>query len=176
MQFVIPEKAVTHFHLREGDRVGDFGAGSGFFIPALSRAVGASGSVYAFEIQKQLIESIDARTREEHLKNVHVVWCDIEEAGGCKADDEGLDAGVLANTLFQMDNRTQALTEVARLLRKGAKLFVLDWSESFNGLGPSSEQVITRDGAQKLVEENGFSFVREFEAGEHHYGLAFQKA
>lgn len=175
MQFVIPERVVSHFHLREGDLVGDFGAGSGFFIPTLSRAVGESGKIYAFEIQKQLIEKISSEAEKGRLTNVHVVWCDIEEAGGCKADDAGLDAGVLANTLFQMEDKKQALTEIGRLLRAGGKLFVIDWSESFDGLGSVPEAVVSKEDARELIESCGFKHVRDFEAGEHHYGLAFQK-
>ena len=30
-RFVVPEVVSTHFHLKEGDIVADFGAGSGFF-------------------------------------------------------------------------------------------------------------------------------------------------
>ena len=39
-RFVIPEKVVTHFHIRKGDRVADYGAGSGYFIKILSKLVG----------------------------------------------------------------------------------------------------------------------------------------
>ncbi len=84
MDFVIPENAVTHFHLREGDVIGDLGAGSGFFEKALSRAVGPSGRVFAFEIQRPLVERLSEMVRREHLGNVEVLWCDIESPEGCK--------------------------------------------------------------------------------------------
>lgn len=175
MRFVIPEHAVSHFHLREGDAVGDFGAGAGYFTKALSQAVGGTGVVYAFEIQKQLTEKLADLARTEHLSNVEIVWGDIEAQSGCKIPDGRLDAGVLVNALFQMEDKEAALREIARLIRPGGKLFVLDWSESFSGMGPQPGDVLTPDAARTLAEGAGFTFERDFPAGEHHYGLAFRR-
>lgn len=174
MQFVVPERAVTHFHLREGDVVGDFGAGSGFFEKALSRAVGETGTVYAFEIQKTLIERIAETTRRERLDNVNVLWCDIEQPDGCKLQTGILDVGLLANALFQFQHKEGALGEMRRLLRSGGKFIVIDWSESFGGMGPQESDVVTEADAKALIERHGFRFERSFPVGSHHYGLAFR--
>lgn len=174
-RFVVPEKAATHFHLRDGDAVGDFGAGSGFFLSALARLVGPDGRVYAFEIQKNMVETLGEMARRNHLGNVEVLWCDIEAANGTKMKDGALDAGVLVNVLFQMEAKDAALTEIARTLRSGAKLFIIDWSESFGGLGPHPSQVVTADDAKAFAESAGLIFERSFDAGDHHYGLAFRK-
>ncbi|MBI4086555.1 methyltransferase domain-containing protein [Candidatus Kaiserbacteria bacterium] len=172
MQFVVPENVATHFHLRDGDAVGDFGAGSGFFEKALSKMVGKTGKVYVCEIQKALIERIASLLDSEKIDNAEVLWCDIETPDGCKLKDGILDAGILSNTLFQLDNKASALEEIRRLLRKGGKFFVLDWSDKAPGIGPAA--VVPEDKAQALVEQHHFRFVRSFPAGEHHYGLAFQ--
>jgi len=60
-------------------------------------------------------------------------------------------------------------------LRSGGKFFVIDWTESFAGMGPHPEQVILMADAINLFEANGFVFEREYPAGDHHYGLAFRK-
>lgn len=175
MGFVVPENAVTHFHLREGDRVGDFGAGSGHFIRPLSKAVGSEGRVFAIDIQKQLVENIANMARSEHLKNVEVLWGDIEAEGGIKLTDGTLDAGMLSNTLFQIEDKQTSLSEMARVLRKGGKFFVIDWTESFNHMGPEPDAIVSEEDVKNLLIECGFSFERTFEAGEHHYGLAFRR-
>ena len=64
--FVTPEIVVSHFHIREGDVVADFGAGSGYYTPELSRRVG-NGRVYACEIQKALVEKVGALALGSHL-------------------------------------------------------------------------------------------------------------
>lgn len=174
-RFVVPETVATHFHLREGDVVADFGAGSGHFISVLSRLVGHEGRVYACEIQRNLVEAMGELARAQHLSNVDVLWCDVESTAGTKLQDAVLDAGILVNTLFQLEDKNAALREIFRTLRSGGKLFVIDWTESFAGMGPHTDQVVDEVAAKALVETHGFVYERAFDAGDHHYGLTFRK-
>jgi len=174
-RFVVPEVVSTHFHIKEGDIVADFGAGSGFFLKILSKAVGSEGRVYACEIQKHLVEKIGEFIRLNNLSNVHPLWCDLEEINGIKINDNSLDAGLLVNTLFQFEKKEAAIKEIRRTLRQGGVLHVIDWSESFGGLGPRPQDVITKDRAIALFESLEFMLEREYEAGDHHYGFAVRK-
>lgn len=174
-RFIHPEIVTSHFHLRPGDKVGDFGAGAGNFSAALSRLVGQEGKVYASEIQKNLVDTLSDRIKRDHLGNVEVVWGDVEELGGTKIEDEVLDAAIIVNTLFQMEERDMAVKEIARTLRSGGKFFIIDWSESWGGLGPQPGDVLSERDAKDLAETAGLTFERSFDAGQHHYGLAFRK-
>lgn len=174
-RFVVPSIVATHFHLRPGDVVADFGAGSGYFIETLASLVGPEGRVYACEIQKQLVEKIGDLARSKGLSQVQPLWSDLEEIGGSKVPDGVLDAAIMVNTYFQFDDRTIALQEVIRTLRSGGKFFLIDWSESFGGLGPQPSQVVSAVTAQAEAETAGFMFERAFDAGDHHYGLLFKK-
>ena len=51
-------------HLREGDVAVDFTMGNGHDTEFLSKTVGATGHVYAFDIQKQAVESTARRLAE----------------------------------------------------------------------------------------------------------------
>ena len=174
MRFVVPDEVVAHMHVREGDVVADFGAGSGYFIPALAEAVGPEGKVYACEIQKQLVETIGEIARDKGYANVDPLWCDLEAIQGTKLVDDTVDVGLLVNTLFQLEDKTTALNELTRVLRPGAKLFVVDWSESWQGLGPTDDHVVREADAKALFESAGFTFERTIASGAHHYGLAFR--
>ncbi len=174
-RFVLPDVVVTQFLLKPGDKVADFGAGSGYFIPALAKAVTPAGRVFACEIQQVLIEKLGSFARSQGLSNVDPLWCDIDAPGGIKIPDRTLDAGVLVNTLFQLENKAAAITEIGRTMRPGAMLYVIDWSDSFGGLGPSLSDIVSPEAAIALCEANGFLYEREYPAGGHHYGLAFRK-
>jgi len=173
--FVVPEIAITHFHIRAGDLVADFGSGSGFFLPALSKAVGTDGRVFACEIQRPLVEKIGDFIRTEHLSNVQPLWCDLEEEHGIKINSGELDAGILVNTLFMIEDKEIAITEMARTVRSGGKFLVIDWTESFAGMGPQAASVVTAEMATDIFESHGFVLENEFPTGGHHYGLAFRK-
>ncbi len=174
-RFVVPDVAATHFHLREGDVVADFGAGSGYFIPTLARLVGSTGRVYACEIQRNLLDKIGDLARSNGLAQVQPLWADVEVIGGSKIPDGALDVALMVNTYFQFEARATALAEVARTLRSGGKFFLIDWSDSFGGLGPQPAQVVPQAVAQAETESCGFVFEHSFDAGDHHYGLAFRK-
>jgi SAM-dependent methyltransferase len=173
--FVVPDIVATHFHLREGDLVADFGSGGGFFMSVLSRAVGNDGRVFACEIQRALVEKLGLQARAAGLLNVYPLWCDLEEENGIKISTGELDAGILVNTLFMIEDKTTSIKEMARTIRRGGKFFVIDWSESFSGMGPHKDQVVKAEQAIALLENNGFVLETEYPAGGHHYGLAFRK-
>ncbi len=174
MVFMVPDATATHFHVRPGERVADLGAGSGHFVKALSRLVGPSGKVYAVEIQRNLAEAISDMARKERLSNVESLWGDLEEDGGIKLADGTLDATLFSNTLSLVEDRTSALCEAKRVLRKGGKLLVIEWADGSGGLGPSLDLLIMEENMKKMGEESGFIFERNFPAGDHHYGLSFR--
>lgn len=174
-RFVQPSVVTSHFHLREGDVVADYGAGSGFYTEALSQAVGHSGKVFACEIQKELVERIGDLVRSRGLSNVDVKWCDIEDPAGVPIADGQLDVAVLINTFFQFENKATGLQEIMRTLRPGGKFILIDWSDSFGGVGPHPNDVVIEDSARAYAESAGFVYERSFDAGDHHYGLAFRK-
>lgn len=175
MRFVEPAVVCSQFHLRPGDVVADFGAGTGFFLTPLSQAVGSEGVVYALEIQKNLVAAMGEQVRRDNLGNVRVLWADLEEPQGSTLSAGALDVVVIVNTFFQFDEKPAVLDEAYRTLRSGGKLFVIDWSESFGNLGPEPAAVVPATTARHLVEQQGFVFERDFPAGDHHYGLAFRK-
>lgn len=174
-RFVDPTVVVTHFHLHEGDVVADFGAGSGGFMKPLSGLVGKGGVVYMCEVQKQLVDALGVQAQGMPFRNVRAIWGDIEVLGGTKIRDASLDAVVVSNTLFQVEDKNGLFAEIARVLRNGGKLFVIEWSESFSGIGPHRDQVVTETETKMYAEKAGFTYERSFPAGEHHYGIAFRK-
>ena len=153
----------------------DFGAGSGFFLKPLSRAVGDAGIVYALEIQKTLVESLGVLINRENLGNVRPLWCDIEKLGGSKLPDSGVDVVILANTLFQVEEHSAVVAEIHRVLRSGGKAVVIDWTESWGGLGPQPSDIVSQETTEQLFEQAGFTTEGTFDAGDHHYGVAFRK-
>jgi arsenite methyltransferase len=175
MAFMSPETIVSQFHLRPGDRTTDLGAGSGHSLQALSRAVGDRGRVFAIEIQRPLAEALTERARKERLSNVEVIWGDIEKLHGTKIADQSLDSVILMNVLSMLENREGALGECARILKQGGKVHVVDWTDSFGGLGPIAPMIVTEAAARALFEKHDFAYERSYPAGDHHYGMSFRK-
>ncbi len=173
--FSDPQKNVEQFTPKLGSLVADLGSGSGHYSLALARAVGDKGKVYSIDIQKDLLAKLKNEANQTGLFNIEVIWGDVEKIGGSRVKSEFLDGAVVSNLLFQVTDKETLIKEAYRLLKKDGRIMVIDWSDSFGGLGPHREAVITKEKARELFEQSGFVFDREIQAGEHHYGLIFRK-
>ena len=173
MAFADPQQNISNFHLKEGMKVADFGAGVGAYSFALAKRVGGKGRVYAIDVQKDLINKLRNDARAQNLYNVEVVWGNLDEPNGTKLASQSVDAVLISNVLFQSEHRQAMLLEAKRVLKPGGELMIIDWSGSFGGIGPAPDHIIPQPKTQEMAESAGFKFANSFFAGEHHYGLLF---
>ncbi|OGJ11238.1 hypothetical protein A2565_00835 [Candidatus Nomurabacteria bacterium RIFOXYD1_FULL_36_19] len=157
----------------EGMRVADFGAGTGAYSLASSRHVGHTGHVYAVEVQKGLVKKLESEIKEWKVSNVECIWGNIEKLHGTKIADHSMDAVIVANVLFQAEDKIGLIDEASRILKNGGKVLFIDWASSFSGMGPSEEHVVLPNVATDLFTKRGFKFVEKITTNEHHYGIIF---
>lgn len=173
--FAHPPRNVQALGIEPGMSVADFGSGSGAYVMLIAEALAGTGHVYACDIQKDLLRRTYNDAHKIGHKNVKVLWGDLERPGGSKLADESQDLVLVSNLLFQVENKDAVLAEAARVLRKGGRIAVIDWTDSFGGMGPTKEMVFKKEWALEAAKEAGLELKKEFEAGAHHYGLIFKK-
>lgn len=172
--FAHPHRNVAALGIQPGMKVADFGAGSGAYVHAIAEALSGSGTVYAIDVQKDLLRRIKNDSTKRGHHNVEVVWADLEKSGSSKIREHVLDIVLISNLLFQLENQKVVFAEAHRILKKGGRLVVIDWSDSFGGVGPIKSHVVKKDEVLSLAKQAGFELAREFAAGAHHYGLVFR--
>lgn len=176
MAFSNPELIIRNAGIFDGMAVADFGCGVGYYTFPLARKVGDGGRVYAIDIQRGLIEALKRSADAGGYRMIDCIVGDIDEPGGTKLKDGVADIVVLANVLSQVDDLPALAAEARRVLAKGGRALVVDWNDSFGGVGPHPEDVVARKEADGLFRDAGFSFERAIpDAGDHHYGLVYSK-
>lgn len=146
--------AVAVADVREGQRVLDIAGGTGDLARAFARRVGASGLVVHTDINEAML-----RTGRDRLLDLGVALptaiCDAEVLPFPAAT---FDLVTVAFGLRNMTHKEQALAEMARVLKPGGRLMVLEFSKvakplekvydwySFNIL-PRLGQWVAGDGA-----------------------------
>lgn len=166
--FSDPASNLAKLGLNDGMKVADIGAGSGFYAIEAARRVGASGKVFAIDVQKELLERMRNAGLAQRLNNIEAVWANAEKIGGTKLKEGAVDRVIASNVLFQIEKPDDFALEMKRILKQGGKILIVDWSE-VSTLGPKN--LFPSQKAQTLFEKNGFALEQAFNAGDHHYGL-----
>ncbi len=173
--FAHPPRNVGAMDIQPGMIVADFGSGSGAYVLAIAERLAHAGHVYAIDVQQDLLRRIKNESHKRGYKNVEIVWSDLERPYGSKIADNHADRVLISNLLFQLDDKDVLFSEAYRILKPDGLLAVVDWSESFGGMGPHKSAVVKKEKALSCAEKAGFEPVREFDAGAHHYGLIYKK-
>src|SRR5690242_7097773 len=153
--------AVAVLRPRAGERLLDVATGSGDLAAPLARAVGPRGEVWATDINRRMLE----RGRDRLLDDGRVVpamQCDAERLPfptGC------FDGVTVAFGLRNMTHKEAALAEMARVLKPGGRLVVLEFSKVWAPLARAydaySFQVLPWLGARVAGNADAYRYLAE---------------
>jgi ubiquinone/menaquinone biosynthesis C-methylase UbiE len=169
--FTDPVKNLKTLGLRENEIVADLGAGTGFYSVAAGALV-PRGKVYAVELQKDFLDKIKNKIKEAHLGNVEIIWGNIEKLGGTKIGNSVVDVAISSNVLFQVEDKEKFIEEIKRILKPNGRVLLIDWSEMSI---MKNAIIVPKDKMRALFEKKGFIWVRDIDAGAHHYGIILRR-
>ena len=122
--------AVSVARPRQGERVLDVAAGSGDLAAALCRKVLPGGEVWITDINRRMLERGRDRLLDDGLA-VPAVQCDAERLPFPSA---WFDCVTVGFGLRNMTRKDHALAEMARVLKPGGRLVVLEFSKVWKPL------------------------------------------
>ena len=147
-----PAEVVRFLDLGAGQVVADIGAGTGYFLPYLSKTAGAAGRVLALDVEPNMVEYMKQRSKKSGLANV--------ESRVVATDDPGLAPGsvdhiLIVNTWHHIDDRASYAGKLARSLRPAGTLLIVDFTLE-SDQGPPKEHRLTAEQVVKELEAGGF--------------------
>ena len=173
--FLDPEKIIDHIDIRPGMRVADFGCGHGYYAIPIAKRVGDSGKVYAFDVQQTAVDALRTHAQAQRLGTIEVRRVNLEKPGATGLADGAVHLVLIANILFQAEDRHSLLEEAIRILARDGSIALIEWGKEGGPLGPPVHLRVSQEEIKNMMEENGFHKEREFNAGEWHYGIIFKK-
>ena len=166
---------VAAAHVQPGSIVADVGAGTGLFVPMLSRAVGPRGQVIAVDIVPDFLEHIEERAAAAGLENVGTVLCTERSI---ELPRESVDLAFLCDVYHHFEYPSDTLASIHRALQPGGTLIVIEFERIE---GESSDWILehVRAGREVFAAEilaAGFELFEEVDLGmDDTYFLRFRK-
>jgi predicted methyltransferase len=119
-----PSKALAALELKPGMVVADIGAGSGYYTSRMAKLVGATGRVYATDIQPGMIELLNRRIQAEGLTNVTPVLGAMEDP---KLPNASIDLAIMVDVYHEMQNPQVFLQKLRPVFRPGGRLVLVEF-------------------------------------------------
>jgi predicted methyltransferase len=149
-----PEEIVAALALEPSHTVVDLGAGTGYLVPALSRAVGPSGTVLAADVEPAMLEFLSGAAEKEGWGNVRTHALSPDDPA---LDPGSVDAIVTLNVWHHVGDREAYARKLRAALRPGGVFVVVDFlKEETEGFGPPLSMRLTAEEVKRELEAGGF--------------------
>jgi ubiquinone/menaquinone biosynthesis C-methylase UbiE len=131
-----PDQIMDKLLIAEGSAVADLGAGGGWFTIRLANRVGPNGTVYAEDVQSQMIDAITRRTARAGLKQVKPVL-------GTASDPRLpalVDAVLIVDAYHEFEHPVVMLGNLAKALKPNGRIGIVEFKKDGLGPGPPMEE------------------------------------
>jgi len=155
-----PAQVLRLLAVEAGMTVVDLGAGTGYFLPHLAKAVGDDGTVLALDVEPNMVAHMKDRMEQ-------VGFDDVVTAREVAPDDPELDPGsvdriLVVDTWHHLGDREAYAARLRRALRPGGQLLVVDFTEDAPR-GPPKVHRLTAPAVAAELEAAGFPEVQVVE-------------
>jgi len=120
----MPDAMVAIMGLEDGDVVADIGAGSGFFTRRMARLVAPTGTVYAVDIQPEMLEILQGYVEEEGITGVVPVLGEFDDP---KLPEGEIDWILLVDVYHEFGNHEAMLTKMREALKPDGRVALLEY-------------------------------------------------
>jgi arsenite methyltransferase len=154
-----PDKVIAALNLHPGEIIADLGSGGGYFTFKLAKAVAPSGKVYAVDVDKDMIELISKRLKEESGNNVETILATPTDP---RLPQTGVDLVFTVNTYHHIADRSAYFANARKYLRPGGRIAIIDldrraWLEGLLGHYTPSETI------KREMEQAGYTLQQQLD-------------
>lgn len=135
--------------LKPGMAIADVGAGTGIYEPVFSKAVGASGKVYAVDISKPLLAFIEKSMKEAGIANVTTV---VSADRSINLPPGSVDVVFTSDVYHHFEYPQAILADIRRALKDGGQFIVVDY-DRIPGVTPPARLEHVRTDKKTVIAE-----------------------
>jgi ubiquinone/menaquinone biosynthesis C-methylase UbiE len=151
----------------------DLGCGKGNYALAVARSMGPHSIVYGVDAWQEGLEELKQQADSEGLHNIITIHANLNEhiPLGDAAVDICFMATVLHDLLRESSGET-ALAEIARVLKSGGRLCIIEFKKIEDSPGPPLSVRLSPEETEAIIAPFGFVKDRIIDVSPFHYLLA----
>jgi ubiquinone/menaquinone biosynthesis C-methylase UbiE len=161
-----PDELVAALGLRPGQTACDVGSGPGYFTLRLARAVGASGRVYAVDVEPQILDALRERLAAAKLRNVTPILALADDA---LLPPAACDVILIVDTYHHFPERTAYLRRLSAALSPGGRIVNVDYHKRPTPVGPPMDHRLSREEFLSEAKAAGLAVMTEPEILPYQY-------
>jgi ubiquinone/menaquinone biosynthesis C-methylase UbiE len=165
-----PHEVLEALALKEGERIADIGAGSGYFALRFARHVGPAGRVLAVDISPDMVLHLNERLRDAGVDNVRTVLARPEDP---LLTDGSVDRIFICDTWHHIPGHPAYLEQLRKALRPGGQVVIIDFQKKESPVGAPMEMRVAREDVLKEFQQAGFRLAKEETFLPYQYFLVF---
>jgi ubiquinone/menaquinone biosynthesis C-methylase UbiE len=159
-----PDQVLEALALRPGEIVADIGAGTGYFARRFARH---AAKVYAVDIDPKLLE-IAKRDAPANLETI------LAAPDDPKLPEASVDTIFFADVWHHLDNRPGYAAKLARALKPGGRVVMIDFHKKPLPVGPPERMKLTEQQVIEELEPAGFRLEAKHDFLPYQYFLVFR--
>jgi ubiquinone/menaquinone biosynthesis C-methylase UbiE len=172
--FLNPASVVAQTGLMQGQVVADLGCGSGFYVLPAAQMVGPTGTIIAVDVQTQKLAATVSIANQFGYKNVRVVQANLGKPL-LDIEPNSCDMVIVSNILHQMEDATQLIKNIYRILKTPGRLLAVEWKRTATPFGPPVERRLDQQKLEIMLQMASFRKDKDLEADGYHYAVLYEK-
>ena len=149
-----PDLVLAALELKPGMAVADIGAGSGYYAWRMAERVGAGGTVYAVDIQPEMIELLRRQMAQRGAAHVRALLGTTTDP---RLPAASLDLALMVDVYHEFEYPHEMLAAIVRALKPGGRLAVVEFRANdpavpIKPLHTMTEAQVRKEAAQHPLE------------------------
>ncbi|MBA3272037.1 MAG: class I SAM-dependent methyltransferase [Acidobacteria bacterium] len=165
-----PDHIMDELGIADASVVADVGAGAGWFTIRLARRVGPNGTVYAEDVQPEMLAAISRRVKAEGLLNVKPI---LGKGSEPRLPAASMHAVLMVDAYHEIVDRVTMLRNLAKSLRPEGRIGVIDFKLQGGGPGPGMDERVSPETVVSDAKSAGLRLLTQETFLPYQYFLIF---
>jgi FkbM family methyltransferase len=158
--------------IKTGDKVADIGAGTGYFSLPMARMVGDEGTVYAVDIQPEMLAIIEDRASTQGITNIERVLA-TEKSPALAANSINL--ALFVDMYHEFEWPQEVMSAVYASMVSGGKVVLVEYRAEDPEVQIKKLHKMTEQQVRKEMEAAGWVFISNEKFLPQQHFLLFEK-